>query len=741
MAADLQRLDLGETREVFWNAPEIFREHFIELFDFVYLGLPVVLFGIWAATIAYPLYRWYAIVQKGQPENRLDQIGIRIQRMLFEGIGQGRVVREPAGIVHQVLFVSFVVLFLGTNIITVEADTKLDFYFGAFYWVYKFMMDLAGIALMASSGWFLYRRYGNPPRALEQPTQMVDNFENESGYGFPLAMLFLIGLTGFMLESARIVAEPTSAVGGAFIGGPLAGAFRAMGTGESFHYWVWIVHLAIVLSFLYSLTSTKLRHMFIGPVNIFFKRLGPGYRATPVTDFENAETFGVEKPEEYSWKQILDMAACLECGRCTLNCPTVNTQKALNPKHLVMRQREHLLARHGVSFLSSQLAKFTAKDGGNGDDAQTGGEGGDVALREIGSGKPLMNGEDGQDDAWLAQADMINDVATQDVIWGCTTCGWCEEGCPVAIEHIQRIVDMRRNGVLMRAEFPQDLAKSFKGTENQSNPWGISADQRAEWAAELEVPQMAELGTEEKVDVLYWVGCAGSFDERNQKTSKALVKIFRQAGLKFGILGMEENCTGEPARRLGNEYLYFSLAEMNVTTLKQYQFDTIVTQCPHCFNTIKNEYPDMGGHFNVMHTTEFIEKLLGEGKIKLEKDFMQKRLTIHDPCYLGRHNNIHEAPRKILDQIPGAVREDVENSGRRTFCCGAGGGQFWKEEEHGTARINETRLDQLMEAKPDTVAVACPFCTTMISDATKAKGVEESVQVKDVVELVADSIE
>ncbi len=738
---DLQNLNLGETREIFWGAPEIFREHFVELFDFVVLGLPFVLFGLWGLTIAYPLYRWYGIVHQGQAENRLDQLGLRLQRMVLEGVGQGRVVREPSGVMHQVLFVSFLVLFLGTSLITVEADTKLDFYFGAFYGVYKFMMDLAGVGLMASSGYFLYRRFATPPPALEQPRQMVDNFENESGYGFPLAMLFLIGLTGFMLESARIVANPESAVGLAFVGASLAQVFRLMGTGESFHYWIWIIHLIIVLAFLYSLTSTKLRHMFIGPVNIFFKRLGPGYRATPITDFENAETFGVEKVEEYSWKQLLDMAACLECGRCTLNCPTANTGKALNPKHLVIRQREHLLARHGVSFLSSQLAKFGRQDAEGGDDAQTGGEGGDIALREIGSGKPLLDGDEGQDDAWLAQADMINDVATENVIWGCTSCGWCEEGCPVAIEHIQRIVDMRRNAVLMRAEFPQDLAKSFKATENQANPWGIAADQRADWADGLEVPQMAEIGEDEKVDVLYWVGCAGSFDERNQKTSRALVKIFKQAGLRFGILGLEESCTGEPARRLGNEYLYFSMASMNVETLNRYKFDVIVTQCPHCFNTIKNEYPDLGGSFNVMHTTEFIESLLDQGKIKLEKDFLQKRLTMHDPCYLGRHNNVHEAPRKILDKIPGMNREDVENSGRRTFCCGAGGGQFWKEEEHDTARINVTRLEQLMEAKPDTVAVACPFCTTMISDATKAKGVDESVEVKDVVEIIADSLD
>ena len=768
----LQDPNLGATREIFWNAPEVFKEHFASVFHFLYLGLPFVLFALWGLTILYPLYRWFRIVRLGQPANRFDRLVLRAQRAIFEGVGQGRVVREPSGVVHQVLLVSFVVLFLGTSLITVEADTPLNFYYGAFYALYKLMMDAAGVGLIVSSSIFLYRRYQAPPRALQQPDTMISNFENESGYGFPLIMLWLIGFTGFMLEGSRIVAEPRSSDGLAFIGPLFASGFRALGAGVGTHHAIWIVHLAIVLTFLYSLTSTKLRHMFIGPVNIFFKTIGAGYesgaRLTPIADFENAETFGVEKVEEYSWKQLLDMAACLECGRCTLNCPTVNTSKALNPKHLVIEQREHLLAK--TSFLWAQMAKFSAARAAGAtaeqiaelDEPLTGGEGGDVALDElIPRARPLMavaagdghaqahaaalgNGH-GHDDVvrdsrWLANADMIREVATEPVIWGCTTCGWCEEGCPVAIEHIQRIVDMRRHAVLVRSEFPSDLAKSFKGTENQSNPWGIAADTRADWAEGLEIPLMAEIGEEDKVDVLYWVGCAGSFDERNQKTSKAFVKIMQSAGVKFGILGTEEQCTGEPARRLGNEYLYFTLAQMNVETLKRYKFDKIVTQCPHCFNTIKNEYPDLGGSFPVVHTTQYIEELLAAKRIKLERGFLDKRLTIHDPCYLARHNNVHEAPRTVLDAIPGMQREDVENSKRRTFCCGAGGGQFWKEEEHGTPRINNTRLEQLMEAKPDTIAVACPFCTTMVSDATKAKGLEEQVEVKDVVEIVAGAL-
>jgi len=747
-----------DTRHILWNAPEAFHWALANPWGLFRFGIAFVLFALWGASIILPLLRWMKITSIGKPENRTDQPLRRLRAALLEGFGQGRVVRERSGIMHQLLFVSFLVLFIGTSLITIEEDTPLQFYYGAFYGLYKLMMDLAGVGLIVSSSWFLWRRFVQPTRALVQPAKMASNFENESGYGFPLVMLWLIGLTGFLLEGARMATAPHTSDGLAFIGPVFAGMFRSAGATPATHYVVWWVHMIIVLGFLYSMTSTKLRHIFLGPVNLFYKNLGAGYeggaRLKPIEDLENAETYGVEKIEEYTWKQLLDMAACLECGRCTLNCPTVNTQKKLNPKHLVIEQREHLLAKAPSllpqgSFLFSQLAKFaggtrngaaTAAVGHvNGDGPEQAASGGDSAIGDSAPSRELLDGS-GRDQAWLAEADMINDVATQPVIWGCTTCGWCEEGCPVGIEHIQRIVDMRRNDMLMRGAFPQDLAKSFKATENQSNPWGLAADGRANWAEGLDVPQMAELGEDERVEVLYWVGCAGSFDDRNQKTSRALVKIMQAAGVKFGILGMEEGCTGEPARRLGNEYLYFTLAQMNVETLNRYKFDKIVTQCPHCFNTIKNEYPDLGGRFQVVHTAQFIEGLLDAGRIKLGRDFMRKKLVMHDPCYLARHNNVHEETRTVLDAIPGMNREDVGQSRRRTFCCGAGGGQFWKEEEHDTARINVTRVEQLLEAKPDTIAVACPFCTTMIGDATKAKGVEEEVAVKDVVELVAESL-
>ena len=549
-----------QTRTIFWNAPEWFSHHFVSILDFVYFGVPFLLFGLWAATIGLGLWRWFRLLRVGQGSvwDRLDRLPERIGSVLFDAIGQRIVVREPSGIAHLALYVGFVGLFFGTTIITVEADTKLEFYFGSFYVFYKFMMDVFGIVLVNACAYFLVRRLVEKPSLLENPApeKMLGTSENLAGYTVPLTFLMAIGLTGFMLEGARIAAQPESSAGGAFVGAALGHVFGAFDLGTGFHKWIWWIHLVIVLSFLYTMTFTKLRHMFIAPVNLFFRNLGPRGRLAPITDFENAEKFGVNQIEDYDWKLLLDMGACLECGRCTINCPTVNTGKPLNPKKLVMAQREHLLAKYptGFAFL----------DGGAGNAEHQ-------ATREA-----------------LAEADMIKDVATEDAIWGCTTCGWCEEGCPVGIEHIQRIVDMRRYDVMTEGTFPASAQASMRGMETQSNPWGLAADKRAEWAADLDVPLLADNPTAE---VLYWVGCAGSFDMRNQKVSRALVGILKKAGVDFAILGPEEGCTGDPARRLGNEYLYVTLAQQNVETLNRYNPKKIITQCPHCFHTIKNEYP------------------------------------------------------------------------------------------------------------------------------------------------------
>ncbi len=687
------------TREIFWNTPGFFREHLFSLFHLFYIGLPFFLMLGWAATIAYGVYRWVRLARLGQGavSERLDQIPRRLKLVLFDAIGQRIVVREPSGITHLALYVGFLGLFFGTGLVTLEADTPLEFYSGTFYRVYKLMMDLFGILLVGACVLFFIRRQFEKPRLLENPPpeKMRDSVENRAGYTVPLLWLGLVGLTGLLLEGARIAANPASSAGWGLVGAAFGGLFRAAGLGVGFHYAIWWLHLVIVLSFLYTMTLTKLRHVFIAPLNLFFRNLKPRGHLEPIPDLENAETFGVSQIEQYNWKTLLDMTACLECGRCTILCPTVNTDKPLNPKHLVMSQREHLLDK--APTLLARLA--------------------------------------GNAEAAYAGPDMIKEVATEDVIWGCTTCGWCEEGCPVGIEHIQRIVDMRRYDVMMEGTFPQEAAATFKGMETQNNPWGISYDKRAEWAHGLGVPLLSE---KPDAELLYWVGCAGSFDQRNQKVSRAMVSILQSAGIDFAILGPEEGCTGDPARRLGNEYLFATLAQQNVEKLNGYKVRKILTQCPHCFHTLKNEYPDFGGRYEVVHSSEFIAELIRDGKIRPEKSDAE-RVVFHDPCYLARHNGKFQGARDSLGAIPGLTLAEVDQSKNRTFCCGAGGGGMWKEEHHGS-RINVTRVGQLEAAEPNTIAVGCPFCMTMIDDAVKTKNLEESIRVRDLVEMVADSL-
>ncbi len=685
------------TREILWNISLAGKVVMYMLLLTTFFGAPL-----------YLAYEWWNRVKHGAATTRIDNIPERARLFLLEAFGQGNVVQEkPGGLYHLTLFVAFFGLFIGTGLVTLEHDTPLHFYFGAFYKVYKFVLDTCGVLLIGACGLFLYRRYVQQPAALDGPDKdkMVDNFENRMGYGLPLLLILLIGVTGLMLEGVRIHTNPASHPGWAYAGMAFASAFALVDAGEGTHQIVWWVHLLIIATFFGSIPFTKMRHIFLAPVNIFFSNLKPRGRLEPITDFETAETFGVSQVEEYNWKQLLDMASCLECGRCTLNCPTVNTDKPLNPKKLVMVQREHLIQK--TPFLL-QLAAVKARNAQNGTQIEL----------------PVWDG-----------ADMITEVATEDVIWGCTTCGWCEEGCPVNIEHIQRIVDMRRYDVLMEARFPQEVVNVFKGLETNSNPWNLGFDKRADWAAGLGVKTLAE---DPAADVLYWVGCAGSFDERNQKVSTAMVNILQKAGVRFAILGKEEGCTGDPARRLGNEYLYSTLAEQNVQTMNGYNVKEVITQCPHCFHTIANEYPDLGGNYQVYHSSEYIEELVKRDKISPQV-LNEQNTTFHDPCYLSRHNGRYAPPREALRAIPGIKLNEVEQSKKRTFCCGAGGGSVWKEETQGS-RINYTRVDQLMKAEPETIAVGCPYCMIMMDDAVKGKNLDEQIQVKDLVELVSESL-
>jgi Fe-S oxidoreductase len=666
------------TREILWNVPPLF-------VVFLY-GMLIPL----AAAFVYVGMRWYRMVRLGTAtaDSRFERPGQRLFMTFRDGVGQGFVGRETWGWMHYTFIVAFVGLFIGTSLIFVNDDIRdllaffgvgVYFYYGDFYLLFKAAMDSFFLLLILGVVAAAARRGLTKPTLLASPAaeRLCDNWENRLGYWLPLTLLALVPLTGLMLEGARINANPPHFTEWAYIGRNIATIEGALGAGATFHRNLWLFHVLLVYGLLFCLPFTKLRHFLIAPINLYFRNLGPRGRLAPIKDFDHAETFGVSQVEQYSWKQLLDMASCLECGRCTINCPTVNTGKTLNPKFLVISQREHLLDKAPTLLATAAIAaKANGAANGHGErHAAATGESGDGATSA-----PEYSGPD-----------MITEVATEEAIWGCTTCGWCEEGCPVSIEHIQRIVDMRRNLSMTELKVPQQAQNAFRGIESQGNPWGLAQERRAEWAQGLEIPLLAEVEKPEELDVLYWVGCAGSYDERNQRVSRSFAGLMKQAGVRFAILGTEESCTGDPARRLGNERLYATIAGQNIETLNRYQPRRIVTLCPHCYHNLRNEYPDFGlENVEVTHEAEFIDELIQAGRVRPSKE-VQQRITYHDPCYMARHNRKWDGARSALKAIPGADVTDVDLSKNRTFCCGAGGGCFWKEntkERESTRRAS-----------------------------------------------------
>jgi Fe-S oxidoreductase len=453
----------------------------------------------------------------------------------------------------------------------------------------------------------------------------------------------------------------------------------------------WWAHAGLLLGFLVLLPYSKHLHILVSPLNVFFSPLEPKgqYRSM---DLENSETFGVGSLTELAWKDLFDTYNCTECGRCTSRCPANMSGKELDPKWLILNLR-HQLFEEAPALLG-----------------QPGARGPEKAL--------------------------VGDVIHDNVLWACTTCRWCVDACPVFIEHVPKIVDMRRWLVLTESRFPAELQPAFRNLETNGNPWQMSWQTRADWAQDLGVKQMAEV---REAEYLYWVGCYGSFDERNKKVARALVRVLQAAGVDFAILGNEEKCTGEPARRLGHEYLYQTLAQGNIETLKRYKFQTIVTACPHCFNTIRNEYPQFDGHFRVVHHTQLLDDLIRSGRLSpAQRD--GERITYHDACNLGRYNDIYDEPRRVLAEVTRGELVEMKLNRSKGFCCGGGGGRAWLEEHEGR-RVNQLRVEQAMEVKPDILASACPFCLTMFEDGVKAKEVGDKIKTRDIAELLAERLE
>jgi Fe-S oxidoreductase len=684
---------------------------------------------------------------------RWDDPAARTEKLLEYGFGQKRMPSKPeraAGMAHIWIFGAFIIAQLGTLTsfgLAYDPNFHLPFLghedrAGQLYLFIKDLVDIAGTLGCAT---FLYFR------VVQKKERMTLSWEGT----FILCMIIGV-LWSDVLIDAAILAKSASVDSGVPwylpVSGHVASLFlygmtpAAAGTLITIGV---LAHIAIVMAFLNFLPVGKHFHIITGLPTVYFQRLTPQGQLSKL-DLENSEKFGVAKLTDLSWKEVLDTYSCTECGRCQTYCPTYVTGKPLTHKEVNRAIRHHAqeVAEEMPLPLTMLLRKMNriqpVAGGPTAGDAHSNGHsnGHDTATTDpaTGSAGAFASG-------LQLSAEMIdklqplvgeNGVLPDETIWACTTCGWCEQACPVFIEQLPRIVDMRRNLVLMESRFPEEAARVFKGMETQGNPWGMGSNRRAEWCADLDVPTAASMKeAAQTYEYLFFVGCAGSFDDRQKKVSRALIQILKEAKVSFCILGEEETCTGDSARRLGNEYLFQALATQNVETLNGYGVTKIITQCPHCFNTLGKEYPQFGGNFKVLHHSELIAQLIADGRLKVGQVELDEPITFHDSCYLARHNGVTEAPRQALVSLGIKIKE-MDRNRTETFCCGAGGGRMWLEETVGQ-RINQNRVEEAVATigNKGTIATSCPFCLTMIKDGIGETGNAETMQAKDIAELVA----
>jgi Fe-S oxidoreductase/nitrate reductase gamma subunit len=658
------------------------------------------------ALVVYGLWRRVRLWRMGRPAARTDQVGRRIGGLLLYALGQRRVLSQPyPGLMHGLIFYGFVAFFIATSLVGIQLDAGIIILKGSFYLYFELVVNAFALLFLVGLGLAAFRRY------LLRPDRL--NIRRDDA--LILGTLAFIALTGLALEVMRLRGQQPAWASWSWLGNAIAGLLGPPPDRPPAIYpYVWGVHQLATFGLIATLPYTKFLHIVTAPTNIYLRRLDAPGALPKIEDIEQTEEpLGVGSIEQFTWKQLLDGDACTECGRCQAVCPAYAAGQPLSPKKLVIDLRDRTSEYPGALWRWQQPIVERVP-----------------LLRRLalGSGEP--------EERELVGTAPPSAVILDETLWSCTTCRACEQECPVFIEQVGEIVSMRRYLALEQGRLPDTLAQALRNTERQGNPWGQPRHQRAEWAAGLEVPIMANVG---EADVLYWVGCAGSYDPRNQKVSQAMVQILRAAGVDFAILGEEESCNAEWARRAGEEYLYQVQATENVETLKQYTFRRIVTQCPHCYNTLKNEYSQFGGEWQVVHQSQFIQELIATGRLKLTGRWDGGPVTFHDSCYLGRYNRVYDAPRQVLAALPGLRLADMMRSREQGFCCGGGGACMWMEHEAGQ-RINDVRMDEILGLSPDLVAVTCPFCLIMLEEAASGRGTDVSLAVEDIAEVVVSAL-
>ncbi len=667
------------TRIVYWNI-----NHHWLMYVMLIPTLGIAAYGVWRH-----VKKWRA----GKPVLRFDRPAERFKRLLKMAVLQMPIWRDPlAGAMHAMIYWGFITLGIATTVVAIHSDLNIPIMQGNFYLYFQslFVDVLGGLAVVGTV-------LAGIRRWLMKPGKLV--FTDEASW--ILVTIFVILVSGYLLEGCRIAVTDDPWGNWSPVGHFVANVSLNLASRPTLQFWhliVWWGHLVLVFGFIAWAPYTKMLHVLTAPLNIFTVDLDSRVGAMKTLDFETATSFGINSLEQFTWKELLDFDSCTECGRCSSVCPAHTVGKELSPRDIILDLQKQL---HEADF------SLIPADG--------------TADEDAGPLFPIIGS---------------TPALSPDALWQCTTCAACVDACPVSIEQFPKILDMRRYLAMEDAEMPPMLQDAMTSLEQRGHPFRGTQASRTDWCEGQEIPHFRDV---EDPEVLMWVGCGGALVDRNQKSTLAFANLLKHAGVRFGILGRDESCTGDPARRAGNEFLFDTMARDNVKTFESHRVKSVVTSCPHCFNTLQNEYPQLGANIEVFHHTTFLAKLIGEGRLEVAPESLES-ITLHDPCYLGRHNGITEEPRDLLKRISGQSSVEMEHHGEQSFCCGGGGGLSFVEEP-SDKRVNVERAEQALKTGAATVAVGCPFCTTMLEDGLGAVKGDRDVAVKDIAELMWDSIQ